>query len=163
MQCIASLSATAFVSGAEEKILRTFQAPTTFVENAARLLKDENHGKVNWKRRFSKAFSLLQLLLSSPTTAAIGASVPSLGLSNRQVTATQIVAQSVEATGKLGREDAFDSEAAAPMWHCNARALDGLIIFKICLRALFIRCSHRTTSNAKHSMARGAETVRTWL
>ena len=66
MSCIASLPNLAFVSGAEEKVLRAFQAPTNFVDNFQRLT-----GR-------------------SPTSvqrSALpqGASLPALGLSNKAV------------------------------------------------------------------------------
>ncbi|XP_070499116.1 elongator complex protein 2 [Chironomus tepperi] len=70
MQCIAVLSRYRFASGAEEKIVRSFQAPANFVENFRTLTKDQEQddegdaiAKSNQK----------------------GAAVPSLGLSNKIV------------------------------------------------------------------------------
>lgn len=37
MSCIAVLSDTSFVSGAEEKVLRAFQAPVNFIDNFRRI------------------------------------------------------------------------------------------------------------------------------
>lgn len=39
MQTICSLSRYRFASGAEEKIIRTFQAPANFVQNIRRICK----------------------------------------------------------------------------------------------------------------------------
>lgn len=70
MQCIALLSRYKFASGAEEKIIRTFQAPANFVDNFRALTKvnetdpeGDEIAKSNQK----------------------GAAVPSLGLSNKIV------------------------------------------------------------------------------
>lgn len=69
MQCIAVLSRYKFASAAEEKIVRAFQAPGNFVENFRNLskIKDDPEGDE---------------ILSSHQK---GASVPSLGLSNKAV------------------------------------------------------------------------------
>ncbi|XP_055920289.1 elongator complex protein 2 [Eupeodes corollae] len=69
MQTIAVLSRYKFASGAEEKIVRTFQATANFVENFKTITKtnDDQEGNV--------------ILESLPK----GASVPSLGLSNKAV------------------------------------------------------------------------------
>jgi elongator complex protein 2 len=42
MSCLAVLSRYRFVSGAEEKIIRAFQAPYNFVENFRQICKIEN-------------------------------------------------------------------------------------------------------------------------
>ncbi|XP_055839454.1 elongator complex protein 2 [Episyrphus balteatus] len=69
MQAIAVLSRYKFASGAEEKIVRTFQATGNFVENFQRITNttDDKEGNA--------------ILESLPK----GASVPSLGLSNKAV------------------------------------------------------------------------------
>ncbi|XP_062549875.1 elongator complex protein 2 [Armigeres subalbatus] len=69
MQCLCMLSRYRFASGAEEKIVRIFQAPVNFVENLRDLceVKDDPEGDV--------------ILKTTPK----GASVPSLGLSNKAV------------------------------------------------------------------------------
>lgn len=69
MQCLCVLSRYRFASGAEEKIIRTFQAPGNFVENFKRLTG------VTLDREGD------QIIESTPH----GASVPSLGLSNKAV------------------------------------------------------------------------------
>lgn len=69
MQCICVLSRYKFASGAEEKIIRTFQAPGNFVENFKRLTG------VTLDREGD------EIIDSTPH----GASVPSLGLSNKAV------------------------------------------------------------------------------
>ncbi|XP_023297424.2 probable elongator complex protein 2 [Lucilia cuprina] len=69
MQALALLSRYKFASGAEEKIVRTFQASANFIENFRRITKVEEDKEGD------------QLLESLPK----GASVPSLGLSNKAV------------------------------------------------------------------------------
>ncbi|KAH8319779.1 hypothetical protein KR074_005576 [Drosophila pseudoananassae] len=69
MQALALLSRYKFASGAEEKIVRTFQATANFIENFRHISKVENDVAGD------------ALLESLPK----GASVPSLGLSNKAV------------------------------------------------------------------------------
>ncbi|XP_017054373.1 probable elongator complex protein 2 [Drosophila ficusphila] len=69
MQALALLSRYKFASGAEEKIVRTFQAPANFIENFRHISKITNDVAGD------------ALLDSLPK----GASVPSLGLSNKAV------------------------------------------------------------------------------
>ncbi|KAH8394803.1 hypothetical protein KR222_006248 [Zaprionus bogoriensis] len=69
MQTLALLSRYRFASGAEEKIVRTFQAPANFIENFRHLSRLEQDAAGD------------ALLDSLPK----GASVPSLGLSNKAV------------------------------------------------------------------------------
>lgn len=69
MQCFAVLSRFKFASAAEEKIVRTFQAPGNFVENFRNLVNAETE------------FEGDEIL----KTHQKGASVPSLGLSNKAV------------------------------------------------------------------------------
>lgn len=73
MQTVAMLERYRFASGAEEKIVRTFQAPGNFVENLRRLsglpTSDPEDPSGN-------------AILASTSK---GASVPSLGLSNKAV------------------------------------------------------------------------------
>ena len=66
MSCIASLPNFSFVSGAEEKVLRAFQAPKNFLDNFIRLtgIKDANVEREKLPQ---------------------GASLPTLGLSNKAV------------------------------------------------------------------------------
>ncbi|XP_014663840.1 PREDICTED: elongator complex protein 2-like [Priapulus caudatus] len=68
MTSIAMIGRCRFVSGADEKVLRTFEAPRNFVENLARLSGVEAQRDV-------------ENLLNIPE----GASVPALGLSNKAV------------------------------------------------------------------------------
>ncbi|XP_031639576.1 probable elongator complex protein 2 [Contarinia nasturtii] len=68
MQAICLLERFKFASGAEEKIVRTFQAPVNFIENLKRLCNIESS-------------ELDEIIESTPK----GASVPSLGLSNKAV------------------------------------------------------------------------------
>ncbi|XP_034242074.1 probable elongator complex protein 2 [Thrips palmi] len=68
IQCLAILSRYQYASGAEEKVVRLFKAPGNFIENFQRIccIKEDN---------------VDQLLAAAPA----GASVPSLGLSNKAV------------------------------------------------------------------------------
>ncbi|XP_060915579.1 elongator complex protein 2 [Labrus mixtus] len=70
MQCLAMVGRFQFVSGADEKVLRVFQAPRNFVENFANISGTSR-----------------EKLLTSSDCANIpeGASTPALGLSNKAV------------------------------------------------------------------------------
>uniref|UniRef100_A0A665WMV5 Elongator complex protein 2 n=1 Tax=Echeneis naucrates TaxID=173247 RepID=A0A665WMV5_ECHNA len=70
MQCLAMVGRFQFVSGADEKVLRVFQAPRNFVENFANI-----------------SGSSREKLLTSSDSANLpeGASTPALGLSNKAV------------------------------------------------------------------------------
>ncbi|XP_047461865.1 elongator complex protein 2 [Mugil cephalus] len=70
MQCLAIVGRFQFVSGADEKVLRVFQAPRNFVENFANI-----------------SGSSKEKLLASNDCANLpeGASTPALGLSNKAV------------------------------------------------------------------------------
>lgn len=80
MQCLAVLSRYKFASAAEEKIVRTFQAPGNFVENFRNLVKIEND---------LEGDEILK-------THQKGASVPSLGLSNKAVYEEDLGNQNVD-------------------------------------------------------------------
>ncbi|XP_051926545.1 elongator complex protein 2 [Hippocampus zosterae] len=70
MQCLAALGRFRFVSGADEKVLRVFQAPRNFVENFANI----------------SGMSREELLASGDCAQLPeGASTPALGLSNKAV------------------------------------------------------------------------------
>lgn len=81
MQTVAMLERYRFASGAEEKIVRTFQAPGNFVENLRRL---------NGLPVSDPQDPLGNAILASTTK---GASVPSLGLSNKIVDESALVEQ----------------------------------------------------------------------
>ncbi|XP_029976969.1 elongator complex protein 2 [Salarias fasciatus] len=70
MQCLAMVGRFQFVSGADEKVLRVFQAPRNFVENFANISGTSK-----------------EKLLASSDCASLpeGASTPALGLSNKAV------------------------------------------------------------------------------
>lgn len=70
MQCLATVGRFQFVSGADEKVLRVFQAPRNFVENFANISGTSK-----------------ETLLTSSDSANLpeGASTPALGLSNKAV------------------------------------------------------------------------------
>jgi elongator complex protein 2 len=69
LKCCAFLDRFKFVSGADEKLLRVFEAPKIFLNNLYNQCLDE---------------SFLKLAIESKTMAQ-GASVPALGLSNKAV------------------------------------------------------------------------------
>lgn len=70
MSSVAVISRYKFASSAEEKVIRTFEAPRNFVENFARICKITEDGNCG-------------------DSAPKGASVPSLGLSNKAVFASE--------------------------------------------------------------------------
>lgn len=88
MQALAILTRYKFASGAEEKIVRTFQASTNFIENFKRIasLSDDKDGDAvlsgsyGIKTNFCTV-TVFELVSDLPK----GASVPSLGLSNKAV------------------------------------------------------------------------------
>ncbi|CAH2000531.1 unnamed protein product [Acanthoscelides obtectus] len=72
LSCLALISRYQFASGAEEKVIRTFEAPSNFVENFRRICKIEQDEEGD-------------VILAKNQIAPKGASVPSLGLSNKAV------------------------------------------------------------------------------
>uniref|UniRef100_A0AAQ6IMJ1 Elongator complex protein 2 n=1 Tax=Anabas testudineus TaxID=64144 RepID=A0AAQ6IMJ1_ANATE len=81
MQCLAMVGRFQFVSGADEKVLRVFQAPRNFVENFANISGTSR-----------------EKLLTSTDSANLpeGASTPALGLSNKAVFQGKIFAHEDE-------------------------------------------------------------------
>ncbi|KAM9385150.1 elongator complex protein 2 [Pholidichthys leucotaenia] len=81
MQCLAMVGRFQFVSGADEKVLRVFQAPRNFMENFA-----------------SISGSSFEKLLTSSDSATLpeGASTPALGLSNKAVFQGDLVPKTSE-------------------------------------------------------------------
>ncbi|KAM7373068.1 hypothetical protein PAMP_007950 [Pampus punctatissimus] len=78
MQCLAMVGRFQFVSGADEKVLRVFQAPRNFVENFANI----------------SGMSREKLLTSSDcANLPEGASTPALGLSNKAVFQDDLVSK----------------------------------------------------------------------
>lgn len=81
MQCLAMVGRFQFVSGADEKVLRVFQAPRNFVENFANI----------------SGTSREKLLMSSDSAnLPEGASTPALGLSNKAVFQGDLVQKTSE-------------------------------------------------------------------
>uniref|UniRef100_A0A8C7ZXV4 Elongator complex protein 2 n=1 Tax=Oryzias sinensis TaxID=183150 RepID=A0A8C7ZXV4_9TELE len=79
MQCLAMVGRFQFVSGADEKVLRVFQAPRNFVENFANITGTSKE----------------KLLVSSDSVnLPEGASTPALGLSNKAVFQGDLVPKS---------------------------------------------------------------------
>ncbi|KAK2162431.1 hypothetical protein LSH36_99g08077 [Paralvinella palmiformis] len=70
MQCIAMINRWSFASGADEKVIRVFEAPKNFIENLGRLISLDVADFIHQK---------------SDSAAPDGASVPALGLSNKAV------------------------------------------------------------------------------
>ncbi|KAK7898662.1 hypothetical protein WMY93_019515 [Mugilogobius chulae] len=88
MQCVAMVGRFQFVSGADEKVLRVFQAPRNFVENFANI----------------SGSSKEKLLLTGDTAnLPEGASTPALGLSNKAVFQGDLVHKSSTEEDKFNR------------------------------------------------------------
>lgn len=69
LKCCAFIDRFKFVTGADEKLLRNFEAPKIFLNNLYKLCLDESYLK----------------LVNESTTMPQGASIPALGLSNKAV------------------------------------------------------------------------------
>ncbi|XP_018587314.2 elongator complex protein 2 [Scleropages formosus] len=86
MQCLTMVGRFQFVSGADEKVLRVFQAPRNFVENFASIV----------------GVPLGDLMASSDVSSLPeGASTPALGLSNKAVFQGDLAHQSQEEEGEF--------------------------------------------------------------
>ncbi|GAB1600873.1 elongator complex protein 2-like [Argonauta hians] len=81
LQCIAVLHRYKFVSGADEKVLRVFNAPKNFIENFCNISKLDIEKELK-----NKEVSLV----------AQGASVPALGLSNKAIYCTEKTGETEE-------------------------------------------------------------------
>lgn len=88
MQCLAMVGRFQFVSGADEKVLRVFQAPRNFVENFA------NISGISKEKLY---------LTDDAANLPEGASTPALGLSNKAVFQGDLVQKSGEADDKFSR------------------------------------------------------------
>lgn len=88
MQCLAMVGRFQFVSGADEKVLRVFQAPRNFVENFA------NISGISKEKLF---------LTDDAANLPEGASTPALGLSNKAVFQGDLVQKSGEEEDKFNR------------------------------------------------------------
>lgn len=90
MTCVAFLDRLRFVSGADEKVVRVFDAPRGFADSLTKLgvTKDDltsvSCGSCEGPRR--------GLMLALQTATSIGASVPPLGLSNRALAKGELTA-----------------------------------------------------------------------
>ncbi|XP_068558639.1 elongator complex protein 2 isoform X2 [Cebidichthys violaceus] len=86
MQCLAMVGRFQFVSGADEKVLRVFQAPRNFVENFANISGTSR-----------------EKLLTSSDSANLpeGASTPALGLSNKAVFQGDLAPKTNEKEGQF--------------------------------------------------------------
>ncbi|KAG0270718.1 Elongator subunit elp2, partial [Linnemannia exigua] len=95
-QCIAFTDKWTFVSGSDEKVLRVFDAPQTFVRSLAALSGDET-------------------VLAEESSRPVGANLPALGLSNKAVFENDI-ASMVEAqeSEEYLSQQAFVSTGATP-------------------------------------------------
>ncbi|KAI9257602.1 quinon protein alcohol dehydrogenase-like superfamily [Sporodiniella umbellata] len=83
LKCIAFIHEYQFVSGADEKVLRVFDAPKSCVESLAKLTQDG---------------SLEQDLSSRP----VGANLPALGLSNKAVFEGDVAEEETDISNGLG-------------------------------------------------------------
>ncbi|KAG0000833.1 Elongator subunit elp2 [Entomortierella chlamydospora] len=95
-QCITFSDKWTFVSGSDEKVLRVFDAPQTFVRSLAQLTGD-------------------QTILSEESSRPVGANLPALGLSNKAIFENDIAAM-VEAqeTEDYLSHQAYVSTGATP-------------------------------------------------
>ncbi|KAF9107093.1 Elongator subunit elp2 [Mortierella sp. AM989] len=95
-QCITFSDKWTFVSGSDEKVLRVFDAPQTFVRSLAQLTGD-------------------QTILSEESSRPVGANLPALGLSNKAIFENDITAM-VEAqeTEDYLSQQAYVSTGATP-------------------------------------------------
>ncbi|KAF9098159.1 Elongator subunit elp2 [Mortierella sp. GBA35] len=95
-QCIAFTDKWTFVSGSDEKVLRVFDAPQTFVRSLAQLSGDST-------------------ILAEESSRPVGANLPALGLSNKAVFENDI-ASMVEAqeSEEYLSQQAFVSTGATP-------------------------------------------------
>ncbi|KAG0242181.1 WD40-repeat-containing domain protein [Mortierella sp. GBAus27b] len=95
-QCVAFSGKWTFVSGSDEKVLRVFDAPQTFVKSLAHLTGDNS-------------------VLEDEASRPVGANVPALGLSNKAVFENDIAAM-VEAqeSEEYLSQQAFVSAGATP-------------------------------------------------
>ncbi|KAG0231955.1 Elongator subunit elp2 [Actinomortierella wolfii] len=96
IQCVAFSDKWTFVSGSDEKVLRVFDAPRTFVHSLAKLTGNPEH-------------------LADEESRPVGANLPALGLSNKAVFEGDI-AQMVEAqeTEEYLHRQSFVSTGATP-------------------------------------------------
>ncbi|XP_040044705.2 elongator complex protein 2 isoform X1 [Gasterosteus aculeatus] len=86
MQCLATVGRFQFVSGADEKVLRVFQAPRNFVENFA------NISGTSREKLFAS---------SDSANLPEGASTPALGLSNKAVFQGDLAPKNKEEEGQF--------------------------------------------------------------
>ncbi|KAF9278599.1 Elongator subunit elp2 [Mortierella alpina] len=95
-QCIAFSDKWTFVSGSDEKVLRVFDAPQTFVRSLAQLTGDAS-------------------LLADESSRPVGANLPALGLSNKAVFENDIASmvEAQESEDYLSQQ-AFVSTGATP-------------------------------------------------
>ncbi|KAI1308453.1 Elongator subunit elp2 [Mortierella claussenii] len=95
-QCIAFSSKYTFVSGSDEKVLRVFDAPQTFVRSLACLTGDNS-------------------VLQDESSRPVGANLPALGLSNKAVFENDIEAmKEAQETEDYLSQQAFVSTGATP-------------------------------------------------
>ncbi len=85
MKCLAFIGSDQqrFVSGADEKILRIFDAPKNFLENFARITKINVDEDIQVKNFLS--FAMIILYFQKAQSLPEGANVPALGLSNKAI------------------------------------------------------------------------------
>ncbi|XP_075995702.1 elongator complex protein 2 isoform X2 [Genypterus blacodes] len=100
MQCLAAVGRFQFVSGADEKVLRVFQAPRNFVENFASI----------------SGTSRDQLLTCSDSAnLPEGASTPALGLSNKAVFQGDLVSGRKEEEEQSSVSDQYQESHFHPL------------------------------------------------
>ncbi|XP_075900199.1 elongator complex protein 2 isoform X2 [Nelusetta ayraudi] len=102
MQCLALVGRFQFVSGADEKVLRVFQAPRNFVENFANI-----------------SGTSMEKLLACGDSCSLpeGASTPALGLSNKAVFQGDLAAKTSDAAEEEQRFSSVSDQYQQSYFH----------------------------------------------
>lgn len=126
-----------FASGAEEKVIRTFEAPANFFENFQRICGVSIDG--------------------AEIKEAKGASVPSLGLSNKAVYKTNNINDI-----KIDSKNPYPEESQFTAVELSGTVIN-LTFFSSRLVNVNFRAANRRDTSTKHALAGNAKTIRAWL
>lgn len=159
MKCLAFVGSNQqrFVSGADEKILRVFDAPKNFLENFARITQINVDEDIQ-VRNHLLAFTKYEKILFSQRAESLpeGANVPALGLSNKAIFDADEAAGNVLTTD----ENPMTVDALYKEGYFKATMLNGSSIIEIfslildnCISYYFSRATIRRTFVAKHPLA----------
>lgn len=138
MSSLAMISRYKFVSGAEEKVIRAFEAPFNYVENFRRIcgIKFDDNEEV---------------------IAPKGASVPSLGLSNKAVYSSNNVNDV-----KVNSKDPYPEESHFTAVELHGNDLQLFFYSEILIKCIF-RATNRGNPFTEYVMARDTKTVWSWI